>query len=117
MKKQLVERRIPMPSRQDILDLYAQGLGTKEISVRLEICESWARRVKQEFREQGKTENATTREKEPAWAPLEPRIQEIIAAKPDITLLELQQQLQTELHTGTLCRALHQLKLTFKKKY
>lgn len=114
--KSLFVRTIPRPTRADILALYDQGLGTQAIATRLQISLSWARRVKQERREDGKTANATTRRRQPTWAPLVPRIQEAIAAQPDLTLNELKVELGTTLHPGTLCRALRKLKLTFKKK-
>jgi transposase len=116
MKHSVFVRTVPMPSRKEILALYAEGLSTREIATRFQISESWARRVKQEHREQGKSENATTRRREPKWAPLVPEIQRVLAEKPDLTLKELKAELGTELDVGTLCRALQKLKLTLKKK-
>lgn len=116
MKKSLFVRTVPKPSRKEILALYEEGLSTREIATRYQISESWARRVKQEFRETGKTSNATTRNRQPKWAPLIPRIKQLIAEQPDLTLQELKDELQTELDRGTLCRALQKLKLTLKKK-
>lgn len=115
-RKSLFVRTRPKPTREEILALYDQGLGTHEVSLRLQISEPWARRVKQERREQGKTANATTRKRTPKWAALVPEIQAAIAAQPDLTLDELKAELGTTLHSGTLCRALQKLKLTFKKK-
>lgn len=115
-RKSLFVRTRPKPSRAEILALYDQGVGTTEICRRLEISPAWARRVKQERREQGKTANATTRKRTPKWAVLVPEIQAAVAARPDLTLDELKLELGTTLHPGTLCRALQKLKLTFKKK-
>lgn len=114
-RKSLFVRTVPKPSRAEILKLYDQGLGTQEIANRLQVSLAWARRVKQERRDQGKTQNATTRRRQSKWAPLIPQIKAALAAKPDPTLNELQAKLGTKLHTGTLCRALQKLKLTFKK--
>lgn len=118
MSKQnsLFVRTKAKPTRAEILALYDQGLGTHEVSVRLEISQAWARRVKQERREQGKTANATTRNRVSKWAALVPEIRAAIATQPDLTLEELKAVLGTTLHSGTLCRALRKLKLTFKKK-
>lgn len=116
MKRSLVVRTIPQPSRKEILALYAQGLTTRQIAERFQISDSWARRVKQEFREQGKSSNATTRKRTPRWAALIPQIKQALAEQPDLTLRELKARLGTELNTGTLCRALQKLKLTLKKK-
>lgn len=115
-RKSLFVRTVPKPSRAEILALYDQGLGTQAIANRLQISLAWARRVKQERREQGKTRNATTRNRTPKWAPLVPQIQSVLAEQPDLTLEELQAALGTTLHSTTLCRALRKLKLTFKKK-
>ena len=116
MKRSLFVRTVPKPSRKEILALYKEGLTTREIATRFQISESWARRVKQEFREQGKTANATTRKRQPKWAPLIPQIKQALAEQPDLTLGELKARLQTDLNRGTLCRALQRLKLTLKKK-
>jgi|SRR5215469_7372544 len=115
-RKSLFVRTKPKPSREEILALYDAGLGTLEVATRLEISLAWARRVKQERRDQGKTRNATTRNRQPQWAPLVPQIRAALAKRPDLTLTELQAELGTTLHPGTLCRALQKLKLTFKKK-
>ena len=116
MKRSLFVRTVPMPSRKEVLALYEEGLSTRQIATRFQISESWARRVKQEHREQGKTNNATTRKREPKWAPLVPQIKQALAEQPDLTLKELKAKLGTELDVGTLCRALQKLKLTLKKK-
>lgn len=115
-RKSLLVRTSPKPSRAEILKLYDQGLGTTEVCRRLEISPAWARRVKQERRESGKTANATTRQRTPQWAALVPEIRAAIDAQPDLTLEELKVEVGTTLHPGTLCRALQKLKLTFKKK-
>ncbi len=116
MKRSLFVRTVPMPSRREILDLYEEGLSTREIATRFQISDSWGRRVKQEHREQGKTRNATTRKREAKWTPLIPQIEQALAEQPDLTLKELKVKLGTELNVGTLCRALKKLKLTLKKK-
>ena len=102
--------------RQEILAEVEDGLGTRQIALKYSCSESWVRRVKQEYREQGKTGPATTRKRVPRWAVHTKSIQEIVAAQPDITLRELKEQLGTNLSLQTLCRALHTLKLTIKKK-
>ena len=114
--QRVVKSRNSKPTRAEILALCDQGLSTSQVSAALEVCGAWVRRVKQERRESGKTENSTTRDRTPAWMAYKDRIEEALAEQPDLTLLELQQELGTTLHRGTLCRALQKLKLTFKKK-
>jgi transposase len=116
MGKSLFQRTIPKATRQDILRCYAQGLSTHEVAAQLQISDAWARRVKQEYQEPGKTQNATTRQRVPQWLPLVPQIRQVLAEQPDLTLTELKAQLGTHLHPGTLCRILQKLKLTLKKK-
>lgn len=116
MKRSLFVRTLPLPSREEVLALYEEGFSTRQVANRLQISESWARRVKQEHREQGKRENKKTRNRQPKWAPLAPQIKQAIATRPDMTLKELKAELKTELDVGTLCRALKKLKLTLKKK-
>jgi len=116
MGRSLVKTNGKKPSRAEILKQYDQGLSTHEVSTQLLISPAWARRVKQERATHGKTKNATTRNRQPKWAPLIPQIEQVLAEAPDLTLVELQAKLGTTLHTGTLCRALQKLKLTFKKK-
>jgi transposase len=102
--------------RLEVLRAYESGLTTQEIALQFQCSESWVRRVRQEFRELGKTGPAIRRQRVPQWMPLADRIQTAVSNKPDITLQELKDQLGTTLCRQTLCRALKQLKLTLKKK-
>jgi transposase len=102
--------------RQEVLKLAAKGIGTRAIALQFNCSESWVRRVKQEFREQHKTGPATTRNRIPKWQAISDQIQQAIRARPDLTLRELKQELNTELSVQTLCRALQKLRLTIKKK-
>ncbi|WP_299467758.1 helix-turn-helix domain-containing protein [uncultured Gimesia sp.] len=102
--------------RLEVLKAYAAGLTTREIALQFQCSESWVRRVKQEFREHGKTSPATRRKRVPQWHSLVDRIQTSVSDKPDITLQELKDRLGTTLCRQTLCRALKRLKLTLKKK-
>jgi transposase len=103
--------------RRDVLAACDRGEGTRVVALRFNCSESWVRRVKQERREQGKTAPATTRRRVPLWAAHRERIEQAIAERPDMTLQELKEELQTDLSRQTLCTALQKLKLTLKKKY
>ncbi len=103
--------------RQQVLTACDAGGGTREVALRFKVSESWVRRVKQERRELGKVAPATTRNRVPSWMREADRIQAAIARQPDLTLEELKAELQTDLSTSTLCRALRRLKLSFKKKF
>lgn len=101
--------------RRQILAACDGGLGTQAVALKFEVSESWVRRVKQERRELGKLGPATKRRRTPTWAAEADRIRAAIARTPDLTLAELQRELETSLSRTTLCRALRALKLSFKK--
>ena len=101
--------------RRDILAATEAGAGTRALALRLNVSESWVRRVKQEWREQGKSAPNTTRKRIPKWEAYREQIQEQISQHPDLTLQELKVVLGTELSRSTLCVALKKLKLTLKK--
>ena len=83
--------------RRDVLAACDAGEGTRAVALRFDYSESWVRRVKQDRRESGKIAPCTTRNRTPKWAVYRERIEEIIAAQPDITLQELKDELQTDL--------------------
>jgi transposase len=87
------------------------------VALRFQCSESWVRRIKQERREQGKTAPLLTRRRTPQWEPYRERLLELIDQRPDMTLQELKDELQTTLSRQTLCTALAKLRLTLKKKF
>jgi transposase len=101
--------------RGEVLAACDAQLGTRAVALKFNVSESWVRRVKQERRERGKVGPATTRRRTPRWAVEADRIRAAIAKQPDLTLSELQRELETSLSRMTLCRALKQLRLTLKK--
>lgn len=103
--------------RRDVLAACDAGEGTRVVALRFRCSESWVRRVKQQRREQGKVAPATRRRRKAKWEPLRERIERQVAARPEMTLLELKEVLQTDLTCQTLCNALRKLKLTLKKKF
>lgn len=103
--------------RREVLAACDARLGTRAVALKFNVSESWVRRIKQERREQGKLGPATKRRRIPKWAADADRIRVAIAERPDLTLAELQTELNTELSRMTLCRALRHLRLTLKKKF
>jgi transposase len=101
--------------RLEVLAACDAGVGTRAVALRFGVSESWVRRVKQERRERGKVGPATKRRRVPKWAAYSGAIIASTAQRPDMTLEELQVELDTELSTSTLCRALKKLRLTLKK--
>ena len=102
--------------RREVLAACDRGEGTRAVALRFRCSESWVRRVKQERRELGKTAPLLTRRRTPKWQPYREQMLAIVAKRPDVTLQELKDELQTELSRSTLCVALQQLRLTLKKK-
>jgi transposase len=102
--------------RGEVLAECGRGSGTQAVARKFGVSESWVRRVKQERRELGKIGPATKRRRTPKWAAEAEAIRAAIARRGDLTLEELQAQLQTSLSRSTLCRALQRLRLTLKKK-
>lgn len=102
--------------RRDVLDACDAGEGTRAVAFRFIVSESWVRRVKQQHRELGKTAPCTTRRRVPRWHAYREQIQKLIAERPDMTLQELKEALDTSLSRSTLCVALQKLRLTLKKK-
>ena len=102
--------------RGEVLAACDSGGGTRETATHFGVSESWVRRIKQERREQNKTAPLLTRRRVPSWAPLADPIRELIEQTPDMKLRELKVALNTDLSLTTLCVALRELRLTFKKK-
>ena len=102
--------------RLEVLADAEAGLGTKAIAQKFGCSPSWVRRVKQEYREHGKTAPKTTRNRIPNWQPLSEDIVRLTGEYPDLTLAELKERLGTDLSLATLCNALKALRLSFKKK-
>jgi transposase len=102
--------------RREVLAACDSGKGTQEVALAFGVSESWVRRIKQVRRECGQTAPKQTRDRKPDWWVYKDRIIAVVAATPDISLSELQAALGTTLSRSTLCVALNQLNLTFKKK-
>lgn len=102
--------------RREILAACDRGEGTRAVALKFRCSESWVRRVKQERRELGKTAPLLTRRRTPKWEAYRERMLELVAARPDLTLQELKDELGTDLSRSTLCTALAKLRLTLKKK-
>ena len=102
--------------RKEVLSASDSGETTRQIASRFGCSESWVRRVKQEFREQGKTAPLKTRNRVPEWHAIKDMIISLTEENPDQTLNELKERLNTHLSRSTLCIALKALKLSFKKK-
>ena len=101
--------------RDRVLAAYDRGMKTKQIAELFEVSSSWARRVKQRRRETGETTHR------PMGGPgvtivNRERLAWLVHAHPDATLAELRTFLGVQCALSTLCQALKQMGLSFKKK-
>lgn len=106
--------------RRDVLAMADEGVPTQEIALELNVSKSWVRRVKQEFREQGKTAPKLNRKRKQQWESHVDWLRAKVDAQPDIYLRELQATAQQELawspSINTLSVALIALGLSRKKR-
>jgi len=101
--------------RDRVLRAYDRGMKTKRISETFNVSPSWARRVKQRRRESGET---THRPMGGPGVTIVDREQLglLVRQHPDATLAELRTLLGVQCALSTLCQALKQMGLSFKKK-
>ena len=109
-------RPYSMDLRVRVLEAAASGDGTAELADRFAVSPAWVRRLRQRHRQTGEVGPRVAR---PARArklePLYPRIRELLAATPDMTLAELRDELKVAVALSTLWAAVRSLGLTFKK--
>jgi transposase len=101
--------------RAEVLAACDADEGTHAIAVRLQVSDSWIRRIKQQRRETGQIAAKTTRDRPPKWRAWADWLLAKIAARPDVYLRELQAELQAErgvevclMTISNACQALEQ---------
>ena len=107
----------PLRIRKRIIELYDQGMKTKQIAELFGVCRAGVRRVRQHYRERGILEPAPhAAGRKPALdAQDQRRLRELVEQKPDATLAELHERLGVDVHVSTIDRWLTRLGLSFKK--
>jgi transposase len=109
-------RAYSMDLRVRVLEAAATGDGTAELAERFSVSPAWVRRLRQRHRQTGEVGPRVGR---PArarkLAAHHPRIRELLAATPDLTLAELRDELQVPVALSTLWAAVRGLGYTFKK--
>jgi transposase len=109
---------LPSKVRELVLDAYEQGTPTQEVVRRFKVSPSWARRVKQHFRERGQRAALVQAKHGPdpkLDADDRRRLAASIERAPDATLAELKEELGLPVSVSTISRALTDLRLTLKK--
>lgn len=101
--------------RERVLEKYDEGMTTRQIATVFNVCPAWARRVKQRRRESGET--SPRRMGCPVVYKIDrTQLAELVRRYPDATLVELRELLGIACATSSICMALKELKLTFKKR-
>ncbi len=101
--------------RDRVLRAYDRGMKTKRIAETFDVSPSWARRVKQRRRETGETSHR--RMGSPGVTIVDrQQLAALVGKHPDATLAELRTWLGVQCALSTLCQALRQMGLSFKKK-
>ena len=106
-----------MDLRSRVLKDSDAGLSSKELAERYHVSRAWVDALKQRRRETGAFEPLKPtkfRGRALAAADLD-RLAAVVAARPDATLEEIRQALQTAAGLTTIWRACNQLDLTVKK--
>jgi len=101
--------------RDRVLAAYDRGLETNQVAEQLDVSKSWARRVKQCRREEGRVTPKPMGGLRVVKVDLA-RLAELVGQRPDATLRELRQMLGGICAESTICEALKRLKITFKKR-
>lgn len=101
--------------RDRVLTAYERGVPTKQIAELFSVSPSWARRVRQRFRDGGE------RSPRPMGGPRvikidEAKLAELVAERPDATTRELHALLGVECCESAVGFALQRLGLSFKKR-
>jgi transposase len=101
--------------RDRVLAAYGRGMRTKQIAEVFEVSRSWARRVKQRWRETGET--SARRAGSPGVVKVDRgQLKELVREQPDATLQELRQRLGVACAISTISAALCGMGFTFKKR-
>ena len=101
--------------RDRVLRAYDRGMKTRQIAETFNVSPAWARRVKQRRRETGET--SPRRMGSPGVRVVDrEQLASLVRKHPDATLAELRALLGVQCALSTLCQALKQMGLSFKKK-
>jgi transposase len=108
---------IPLRFRQRIIELYDQGLQTRQIAEMLGTCHSGTRRIRQYLRERGTLEPAKPRGGYDSGLtePLRRQLRALVSADPGATRQELRDRLNVSVDVRTVGRWLKKLGLVLKK--
>jgi transposase len=109
-------RAYSMDLRVRVLAAVDAGDPTAEVAEAFAVSPAWVRRLVQRRRQTGEVAPRTARDtRVPKLREHHPRIRELLAATPDMTLAELRDELRVAIALSTLWAAVRSLGYTFKK--
>ena len=103
-----------MDLRKRVIAACDAGKQTKEVARTFDVSPAWVRRLKQHRRERGDIIPRTGGGSRGRKIDRE-RLAELVGQQPDATLAELRDRLGVKVSLWAICKALRELKLTFKK--
>ena len=102
--------------RQRVIDDCEAGTGTTAVAAKYQVSPSWVRTLKKQKRDTGSIAPlAATPGPQPALAPHEGRLRELVRANPDRTAAEYRALLGAGVAVVTVWRAIRRLGFTHKK--
>ena len=102
--------------RVRVLEAAAAGDGTADLADRFAVSPAWVRRLRQRHRQTGEVGPRVARSTRTRKLQVHlPRIRELLAATPDLTLAELRDELKVAVALSTLWAAVRGLGYTVKK--
>ena len=106
--------------RGEVLAACDTNEARRVIALRFKVSESWLRRIQQQRRETGQVAPKKAAPRQPEWQAWADWLVAKIAARPDVYLRELQDELKRErgeeVCLGTICAACRALKKSRKKR-
>jgi transposase len=110
----MVMKPYSLDLRQRVIAACDENQSTKIVARRFGVSPAWVRRLKQHRRERG-----DILPRQGGGAPVRKidreRLTELVIERPDATLVELRDLLGITVTPWAICKALQQLKLTYKK--
>jgi transposase len=103
-----------MDLRERVLADAEEGLGTTATAKKYKVSPAWVRRLKQHKRERGDIVPRNGGGSRGRKIDRD-RLAELSKAQPDATLVELRDRLGVSVTPWAICKALRELKLTYKK--
>ena len=103
-----------MDLRERVAADHDAQLGTKAIALKYSVSPAWVRRLIQQRRERGDLQPRTGGHYPRKFC--RNRLMELVEQQPDATLAELRDQLGVDCALSAIHKALHDLKITYKKR-